>query len=292
MNSQSTLRLVYPQWQGAGESTVAELLPEIPLPQARRGYAVGTKVLEAILPPHDGPTAWVDVAMDDADLAANDGIEARSPLLHAIQSAQQGMAESVWERILILGGDCAVSIAPFAELIHRYGDDLAIIWIDSHPDVQGPLSPYDGFHAMAVATLIGQGDAEMTSVLPATIDPAQVALAGVHILNDDEARDIRDWGLHLVGPEELHESSAPLVTWLASIGCSRVAIHFDVDVIDREDLALGLGRESGGLTAAQALRIVTDLATVTDVVGLTIAEFIPRDVLKMQNLVSGMPLIS
>lgn len=292
MNSQTTLRLVYPQWQGAGEFTVAELLPEVPLPLARRGYAVGTRVLEAILPPHAGPTAWVNVAMDDGDTAARDGIEARSPIVDAMRSAQQSMADNDWERLLILGGDCAVSVMPFAELVYRYRDELAIVWIDSHPDVQGPSSPYDGFHAMAVATLVGQGDPEMTSLMPATIDPSRVALAGVHILNDDESLDIQGWGLHLIRPDDLRVDSTPLISWLASLGCTKVAIHFDVDVIDRDDVALGLGRESGGLTAAQALRIVTDLAAVTDVVGLTIAEFIPRDVLKMQALISGMPLIS
>ncbi len=70
------------------------------------------------------------------------------------------------------------------------------------------------------------------------------------------------------------------------------SVAHDVDVLDRDDLALGLDREQGGLTAAQALRIVPDPAEVTDIVGLTIAEFIPRDVLRMQNLISSMPLIS
>ena len=50
------LRLLWPQWQGAGTSIVEAFAPEFPLYVARRGYAVGTAVLEAVLPPHDGPT--------------------------------------------------------------------------------------------------------------------------------------------------------------------------------------------------------------------------------------------
>jgi arginase len=57
----STLRLVWPQWQGAGRDMVAHLMPGVPLDQARRGYMTGTAVLQAILPPHDGPTANVPV---------------------------------------------------------------------------------------------------------------------------------------------------------------------------------------------------------------------------------------
>ncbi len=36
-------------------------------------------------------------------------------------------------RIVTLGGECSVSGAPFSHLARRYGEDLAIIWIDSHP---------------------------------------------------------------------------------------------------------------------------------------------------------------
>lgn len=33
----STLRLIWPQWQGAGQEMVGQLLPEAPLDRARRG---------------------------------------------------------------------------------------------------------------------------------------------------------------------------------------------------------------------------------------------------------------
>ena len=55
----------------------------------------------------------------------------------------------------------------------------------------------------------------------------------------------------------------------------RVAVHFDVDAIDSNELVLGLGAEPGGLTSAQARRIVADVEAAADVVGFTIAEFFP-----------------
>src|SRR5689334_10920345 len=63
------LRLLWPQWQGAGTSSVRELAPEFPFDVARRGYAVGSAVLAAVLPPHDGPTAAVPVTMSGDGLA-------------------------------------------------------------------------------------------------------------------------------------------------------------------------------------------------------------------------------
>jgi arginase len=38
------LRLLWPQWQGAGTSSVEAFASEFPLDVARRGYAVGTAV--------------------------------------------------------------------------------------------------------------------------------------------------------------------------------------------------------------------------------------------------------
>ena len=51
------LRLMCPQWQGGGTSSVRELASEFPFDVARRGYAVGSAVLDAVLSPHNGPTA-------------------------------------------------------------------------------------------------------------------------------------------------------------------------------------------------------------------------------------------
>ncbi|HEX6758279.1 MAG TPA: hypothetical protein VF086_07665 [Propionibacteriaceae bacterium] len=51
-----------------------------------------------------------------------------------------------------------------------------ILWIDSHPDVGTPTSEYQGYHAMAIAALIGHGDPDVLSLLPAIVAPERVAL--------------------------------------------------------------------------------------------------------------------
>jgi arginase len=82
-----------------------------------------------------------------------------------------------------------------------------------------------------------------------------------------------------------------VLDWLAGTGCSRVAVHFDVDTIDSNEIVLGLGAEPGGLTSAQVRRIVADIDAVSDVVGLTIAEFIPRQVMHLQQLLTSFELL-
>jgi hypothetical protein len=152
-----TLRLLWPQWQGAGTASVRELAPEFPFEVARRGYAVGSAVLAAVLPANEGPTAAAPVAMDDTGLELRDGIEAKEVILTQLARAFEVIRQHDPTRIVTLGGECAMSVAPFSELVRRYGDDLAILWIDSHPDIGTPASQYPGFHAMAVAALTGHG---------------------------------------------------------------------------------------------------------------------------------------
>jgi arginase len=82
-----------------------------------------------------------------------------------------------------------------------------------------------------------------------------------------------------------------VLDWLEATGCSWVAIHFDVDTIDSNEMVLGLGAEPGGLTSAQVRRIVAAIDSATDVVGLTVAEFIPRQVMHLQQLLTGFPLL-
>jgi arginase len=187
-------------------------------------------------------------------------------------------------------------VCPFSqcrEKGHTYGStDLAIIWIDSHPDVGTGDSEYPGYHAMAVSALTGHGDLDVQAVLPATVSSHRVALVGLHSWADDDYPHVAEWGLQSFSPDELRESSTALLAWLTRTGCTRVAIHFDVDTIDSNEIVLGLGPEPKGLTSAQVRRIVTDIdQAAADVVGFTIAEFIPRQVMHLQQIVKGFPLV-
>src|SRR5262249_4942330 len=115
------LRLLWPQWQGAGTSSVRELAPEFPFDVARRGYAVGSAVLEGVLPPHNGPTVTVPVTMSDDGLAERDGIEAKTVILAQLARALEVIGQYDPARIATLGGECSVSVAPFSHLARRYG---------------------------------------------------------------------------------------------------------------------------------------------------------------------------
>ena len=265
--SPRTLRLIWPQWQGAGRQMVAHLMPGVPIDQALRAYATGTEVLRAVLPPHAGPTASVPASFTDDGGDVEGGVESKSVVTAQLDAALQIIAAQDFDEIVTLGGECSVSVAPFSALAEKYGDSLAVVWVDSHPDIGTPDSDYAGYHAMAVATLLGHGDPDIQSLLPATLPASRLALAGLHSWTDDDFPNAAKWGLATFSPQDLRESSAPLLEWLASTGCRHVAIHLDVDVVDSDEIVLGLGAEPDGMTTAQVRRLVADVDAVTQVVG-------------------------
>src|SRR5215471_17622140 len=104
-----TLRLVWPQWQGAGAESIRGLFSEVPFEEARRGYAIGAVVLNAVLPAHTGPTALVPVESGDLGLGKQDGIEAKEAVIKQLSGALEVIERHSPERILTLGGECSVS---------------------------------------------------------------------------------------------------------------------------------------------------------------------------------------
>jgi len=95
-----------------GTSSVRELASEFPFDVARRGYAIGSTVLDAVLPPHDGPSVAVPVSMSNEGLEEREGIEAKTVILDQLAQALKVIAQHDPARITTLGGECSVSVAP------------------------------------------------------------------------------------------------------------------------------------------------------------------------------------
>ena len=76
----------------------------------------------------------------------------------------------------MVGGDCAVSLAPFDYLSGRYGRDLGVVWLDTHPDISTTEESHH-LHEMVVSSLLGKGAPGFNAHHPLASD--QVILAGL-----------------------------------------------------------------------------------------------------------------
>jgi arginase len=128
-------------------------------------------------------------------------------------------------------------------------------------------------------------------LLPAAVSADRVALVGLHAWAEDDIGNVAEWGIQSFSPAEFRETTQPLLDWLAATGCSRVAVHFDVDTSTATRSCWGLGAEPDGPTSAQVRRVVDDLDSCADIVGMTVAEFIPRQVMHLQQILADFPLL-
>ena len=159
------------------------------------------------------------------------GIVSREALLYQLTAARSAIARHQPEAIVTLGGDCLVDLAPIAYLSERYGDDLAVLWVDAHPDVMGPAQ-FQNAHAHVLAMLMGEGDSDFVAAISRPLDPGRILYVGLTETTPFETGFIEKHGLAHVSPEELATSAEPVLAWLRATGAKRVAIHFDVDVLD------------------------------------------------------------
>ena len=60
----STLRLIYPQWQGG---IVNHWMPDLPADDASRGYYLGAQLLNILAPPSPQKTVEVPISLDIND---------------------------------------------------------------------------------------------------------------------------------------------------------------------------------------------------------------------------------
>ena len=284
----ATLRLNMPQWQGGNNPP----------------YHLGARLLAWLAPDAAGPVEEVPVPHPTDDpLPVENGIVARSALLEQLHQARKIIDKHQPNRIVVLGGDCLVDLAPFAYLSERYAGDLAVLWVDTHPDIMTP-EQFSHAHAMVLGNLLGRGDSDFSSAVAHPIKPQNVMYAGLHSPTQWEADRMQQLNLANVSPDELsRHGSQPVLDWFKSTGAKRLAIHLDLDVLDPSLFHALLfaqpnipddtfdGVAQGQLTMAQVINLLGDMASVSDVVGLGIAEHLPWDALALKNMLARLPLI-
>lgn len=181
-----TIRLIYPQWQGA---KITHWIPEIEDPEeASRGYYLGAQLLNFLAPDNGQITLTVPVATEIAERKVTDGVIDRDALVEQTKAALEILKAENPDKIVTLGGECSVSVVPFTYLADKYADDVAMIWIDAHPDITLPDDVYPGYHAMAVTACMGLGNENIISKLPAKIDPEKILLIGIRDWERDEIK--------------------------------------------------------------------------------------------------------
>lgn len=186
----------------------------------------------------------------------------------------------------------SASVVPFTYLSERYKGDVAMVWIDAHPDITLPGDVYPAYHAMAVTACMGLGDKQIVSELPAKIDPSKILFVGLRDWERDEIKERQKrYGLKHLTPEDVRNNSSAILEWLKSCGASKVVIHFDMDVLDPAEIIAAVGVVPNGMKIAEVVRVINDIAQEKKIVGLTVAEPMPRTAIRIKEMLNQLPLL-
>jgi arginase len=190
------------------------------------------------------------------------GIRALDVLVENRRLIQKALA-GIDDRVITVGGDCAVDIAPIAAARARYGDALTVLWIDAHPDVYSPQTlPSGAFHGMMVRALLGDGPAGLTPEQPLT--PQQVIIAGERAGDVSEHEYLAKTGLRRLGVDDLERALDDLR--------GPVYMHIDLDVLEPTVFGSTCYPEPNGV---QPQRLIDLISQVDGIVGAAITEHAP-----------------
>ncbi|MDQ1122878.1 arginase family protein [Microbacterium trichothecenolyticum] len=245
--------IVAPQWQGSSSSRAMQLIDGAEaiagdLPRA------ATTVLEA--PPEAG----------DAQGTAVHRLTALVRMRERIEDAVRVSDEIA----VVVGGDCGVALGAVSAVA---GDDLAVVWIDAHADLNTPASsPSGAFHGMVLRALTGEGEEPLR--LDPGIPPARIVLAGTRSVDAEEQRFIDAHAIAVITPGALADPDA-LVDAVVATGASRVHVHVDLDVLDPAEITGVSFAEPFGARTADVVASIRRLRERLPLAGATLTEFSP-----------------
>ena len=214
-----SLNLFFPQWQGS----------------ARFELYAGAKLLYESL--HNKISFTHIPTSLTYSLVADNNILGYSQIFSQLRDACRVIQSHNPERILTVGGDCGVEIAPVSFLNKRYAQALTVIWLDAHGDLNTPnSSPSFHFHGMPLRILLGEGDVDIVNQAFSVLRPEQVFLVGVREFDSPEKEFVQEKELSVFPAEAINNRDFDsLVSVLAKTGSDKLYIHLDLDVIEPEE---------------------------------------------------------
>ena len=248
--------VVVPEWQASGSDRAMRLVD-------------GAEAIRGDLPA--ASTVTVDVPLEAGDELGT-GVH-RAGTLRIVHERTREVLAGVDGLAITIGGDCGVSLASVGYANEQRAGDMAVVWLDAHPDLNTPASSPSGcFAGMVLRAICGDGVDGLVAPLP--IDPSRVVLAGARSFDDAEDAYIADHGIAVVSAEQLATPDA-LLAAIAATGATSVYLHIDVDVLDPAEI-VGLGNPVPfGVTGLQLVDLARTIAGSYEIAGATIAQFAP-----------------
>jgi arginase len=196
--------------------------------------------------------------------STGDGLRNFEPLLQAVKDLREATLTALRREHLplILGGEHTLAVASVSAALEHYGDNLGVLWIDAHADINTPgISETGNIHGMPIAALCGEPsgieggkDRDWRRLLDALgkvrLQPDHVAWYGLRDVDRAEVPRLKGLPvtMHDIDRKGIENTVNQVVDRYIQLGIDHLWISFDIDALDPV-LAPGTGTAvRGGLT--------------------------------------------
>lgn len=285
-----TLRMTIPQWQGG----------------VNPDYVFGAELLEKIAPPSANPQESVTIIVGrdfSRPLKEIDGVSGGDQLIKQMSEEWQVLQEKNPTKLIVFGGDCAVTQVPFDYLSGIYGDKLGMIWLDAHPDISDTKNS-SHLHEMVCANLLGQNMHSPITKVRNPISPKRTLYAGL-IEEDLRPMDMacKSLGIRILSPEKLAKDTSDLLSWIHEEKLEYICVHWDLDVLTPEDfrsiypaephtLVSDFPAAVGHMSLVDVAKTINTASQAADLVGLSITEHLSWDAFRLRKTMQSFSIFS
>jgi arginase len=239
---------INPQWQGSG------LTDEL---------KVGAETLKLFFKEY----GFTEIPLYEKDFETHNNIKCYNSILKQTELFKNIISKSGLRKISTIGGDCGIEIIPISYLNKIHKEDLCIIWIDAHADLNTPeSSPSKTFHGMPLRTLLGEGDENVKNLLFSTIKSEQICFVGLRDLDNPESEYILANNIKSIQKCDFSD----LKNIIEKFG--NVYIHLDLDVLDKSEFEYTMFPTSNGFKIDDVHNLILEIKRKSNVVGICITE--------------------
>jgi len=225
--------------------------------------------------------------VDESTYRPDPGNAARQNLPQLLQvltqvAAVAEVAGRSGARLLVLGGDCTVTIGVVAGLVTCW-PELGMLYVDGDVDLNTPETTPSGiFDGMVIAHLLGLGAEQLSHFGPRfpLLDESKLALFGYNAragsidpaeLGRLQTLKVAKYPLEHVQPK-VRAAAIQALARLESTA-DQILIHCDVDVIDFDDFPGADVPHRPGLLLPEVRDALSVFLASSQVVGLVLTEF-------------------
>ena len=239
---------INPQWQGSGFTD-----------DLRLGAATFISYFK------DSDTKVIPLSTKGLTTIAN--IKCFEPILEQTKLFKEVIINSKLDKISTIGGDCGIEIIPISYLNKIYQEDICIIYIDAHADLNTPeSSPSKAFHGMPLRTLLGEGNERFIDLLFSKLNPEQVCYVGLRDLDEPEKEYISRHSMTTITNCHYANVQNKIKNF------KNVYIHLDLDVLDKSEFEFSMFPTNNGSLISDVVQLIEKIKRHHNVVGFCITE--------------------